>query len=706
MRAQSAAASAAVGAAAPAVRAPNILRRLPAAAAVAAAHVWLPPRRPPSPPAESRAGFDLLSVLALVVNRPNPVIDLGPVDMASSFIVVDARKEDMPIIHASSSFEKLTGYSSVEVTGRNCRFLQSPSGVVEKGAHRQFVDNATVFQLKLSIELCQECQYVNLNYRKGGEPFVNLLTIIPICTDGSGIVTYFVGFQVDIMQQSAVMLRPISAPATAESTPPLAPLAPFDSEPDFATTMSASLAQWIEKQESAVDANQRELDVVDTLLEAPLLCEAQEASPVSFLSDKPSPKTPVSASQSAVSPASSAAASAAAQFAAPMPKPHAATSSAQKRQVRVMPLAAERRDAKADAALSDGTSSSTGSPPEALTAVAVAARSRKRAAGTETGHDLAAASGQAAKLRANSHCEIAKHHPDFVHILSSRGIILYASEASTRSGLGYSPRDLVGHNIGDYCHPGDAITLMRDLKGATRGQIVSTFARLRSKSGEYIWLQIAGHKYEMNNRKRTKCFILSGRVRQLGTLPSAFLSPVVDSRAVLVRVARTTGFILRVYYSAAEQDRAGDPDEDARSGKSIYAFMDKLDAARVAHALARPDAHGADPMHVSSSLLVPAAEPRAVVMAVWPSNPTECFVAAWQPDEAARPEVAPTAAAVALRAPVTTANEAVDVLAAAAPSHPMSLQFQVNKLKRANRRLEDAIAMIGATPSPSSSQSA
>lgn len=61
----------------------------------------------------SSSGFDMLGVLARVVARPNPQINVGPVDTSCSFLVVDARRYDMPIVFASDTFSKLTGYHNV-----------------------------------------------------------------------------------------------------------------------------------------------------------------------------------------------------------------------------------------------------------------------------------------------------------------------------------------------------------------------------------------------------------------------------------------------------------------------------------------------------------------------------------------------------------------------------------------------------------------
>jgi hypothetical protein len=72
----------------------------------------------------STSGFDMLGVLARVASRPNPRIVLGPVDLTCSFVVVDVKRYDHPIVYASPTFHRLTGYEQNEIIGRNCRFLQ------------------------------------------------------------------------------------------------------------------------------------------------------------------------------------------------------------------------------------------------------------------------------------------------------------------------------------------------------------------------------------------------------------------------------------------------------------------------------------------------------------------------------------------------------------------------------------------------------
>lgn len=149
----------------------------------------------------SSTGFDMLGVLMRVATRPKPEINIGSVDLSCAFVVCDADKDDFPIVYCSENFERLTGYTRHMILGRNCRFLQSPDGKVEAGAKRKYVDDDSVLYLKNMINTRKEAQISLINYRRGGQPFMNLLTMIPITWDDSEVVKFFVGFQVDLVEQ-------------------------------------------------------------------------------------------------------------------------------------------------------------------------------------------------------------------------------------------------------------------------------------------------------------------------------------------------------------------------------------------------------------------------------------------------------------------------------------------------------------------------
>ncbi|KPM37450.1 White collar 1 protein [Neonectria ditissima] len=147
----------------------------------------------------SKSGFDMLKALWLVATRKEPKINLGAVDMSCAFVVCDVTLNDCPIIYVSDNFQNLTGYSRHEIVGQNCRFLQAPDGNVEAGSKREFVDDGAVYTLKKMIHEGREVQQSLINYRKGGKPFLNLLTMIPIPWDTDEI-RYFIGFQIDLVE--------------------------------------------------------------------------------------------------------------------------------------------------------------------------------------------------------------------------------------------------------------------------------------------------------------------------------------------------------------------------------------------------------------------------------------------------------------------------------------------------------------------------
>lgn len=155
-----------------------------------------------------------------VATRPNPEINIGSVDLSCAFVVCDAEKDDFPIVYCSDNFERLTGYTKHMILGRNCRFLQSPDGNVSPGIKRKYVDDDSVLYLKNMVTLRREAQISLINYRRGGQPFMNLLTMIPIAWD-TDQVKFFVGFQVDLVEQPNAVTnknpgmyphRPMSSP--------------------------------------------------------------------------------------------------------------------------------------------------------------------------------------------------------------------------------------------------------------------------------------------------------------------------------------------------------------------------------------------------------------------------------------------------------------------------------------------------------------
>lgn len=132
--------------------------------------------------------------------RPNPQVNIGAVDLSCAFVLCDILQNDHPIVYVSDAFERLTGYTKDEIVGKNCRFLQGPDGQITPGSERCFVDGQTVYRLRSTINDRSEIQASIINYRKGGQPFMNLITMIPIRWD-SEEYRYYVGFQVDLVEK-------------------------------------------------------------------------------------------------------------------------------------------------------------------------------------------------------------------------------------------------------------------------------------------------------------------------------------------------------------------------------------------------------------------------------------------------------------------------------------------------------------------------
>jgi len=164
-------------------------------------------------PIYSASGFDVLSIMARVATRPNPTLKLGPVDLSCSFVIVDVRRYDSPVVYASPGFIALTGYAEHEVLGRNCRFLQAPNGNAVKGEERRYTSHSSVAQMKKATVADKECQTCLINYKKDGTPFMNLVSIIPLPGGTHNLpgeadqVAYHIGFQIDLSVQPDAILR-------------------------------------------------------------------------------------------------------------------------------------------------------------------------------------------------------------------------------------------------------------------------------------------------------------------------------------------------------------------------------------------------------------------------------------------------------------------------------------------------------------------
>ncbi|KAI5922835.1 putative vivid protein [Camillea tinctor] len=142
------------------------------------------------------SGFDMMKILIRVMTRPNPVIDLGPIDASCAILMCDLQQPDCPVVYANGPCTELTGYSQAEILGRNCRFMQAPGGRVGKASMRKYVDRQLISTMQRAVETNSEISVEVTNFKRNGQPFVNLLTMIPIYWD-SATPRYSVGFMAE-----------------------------------------------------------------------------------------------------------------------------------------------------------------------------------------------------------------------------------------------------------------------------------------------------------------------------------------------------------------------------------------------------------------------------------------------------------------------------------------------------------------------------
>lgn len=103
-----------------------------------------------------------------------------------SLTISDAQVAGFPLVFVNKKFTDVTGYSKLECTGRNCRFLQGPATDPMHG--------------QMLLDTLREgsgSQIMMVNYRKSGAVFENLLTMEYV-RDSLGRRRFCIGLQVDL----------------------------------------------------------------------------------------------------------------------------------------------------------------------------------------------------------------------------------------------------------------------------------------------------------------------------------------------------------------------------------------------------------------------------------------------------------------------------------------------------------------------------
>ena len=104
-------------------------------------------------------------------------------------VVTDPHAPDNPIIFVNHAFVAMSGYTSEEIIGRNCRFLQGPE-----------TDRLAIAAIRDAIDNREEISTEILNYKKDGTTFWNALFISPVY-DQQGELVYFFASQLDVSRR-------------------------------------------------------------------------------------------------------------------------------------------------------------------------------------------------------------------------------------------------------------------------------------------------------------------------------------------------------------------------------------------------------------------------------------------------------------------------------------------------------------------------
>ncbi|NBQ68343.1 MAG: PAS domain-containing protein [Nitrosomonadaceae bacterium] len=100
--------------------------------------------------------------------------------------LADPDQADLPLVYVNKAFEKITGYSSSEAVGKNCRFMQGND-----------CEQIEIEKIKEAIRKKESDEVVLRNFRKNGELFYNHLLISPLF-DSMGNLLYYLGIQYDL----------------------------------------------------------------------------------------------------------------------------------------------------------------------------------------------------------------------------------------------------------------------------------------------------------------------------------------------------------------------------------------------------------------------------------------------------------------------------------------------------------------------------
>ncbi len=125
--------------------------------------------------------------------------------IAQGIFITDPRRKTEPLFYVNAAFERMTGYTLVEATGKDVRFLA--------GAE---TDPASIDRIADAYRQGEECSVELRLYRKDGSTFWASVSISPV-EDTTGKVAHFVGVMTDVTERKIAEAELQKAKESAEA---------------------------------------------------------------------------------------------------------------------------------------------------------------------------------------------------------------------------------------------------------------------------------------------------------------------------------------------------------------------------------------------------------------------------------------------------------------------------------------------------------
>ena len=115
----------------------------------------------------------------------NKAIESAPYGIA----ITDPKQPDNPAVYVNPAFEKISGYKSSEIIGKNMRFM-----------HRDDSNQPGINKLRQAIKHQTQSEVLVRNYRKDGSQFWVEMIVAPMHDQG-GQITHFISIQTDVTER-------------------------------------------------------------------------------------------------------------------------------------------------------------------------------------------------------------------------------------------------------------------------------------------------------------------------------------------------------------------------------------------------------------------------------------------------------------------------------------------------------------------------